>query len=184
MKLSSNEATRLWLLLALSDAVRGYGVDEHHRVNHGLIGFGISFLEPSCAFACRYNLAGNRLNCSTAPGADSQWETSTDCRATDEPYLTSLAACIQEYCNGTETWTIERFWARDAASDTRLQREPVYSYGATLNRVSNVPNSSWTKAEVHGSLLTPQKVSFEYWAVASNSMQDDAYVERHHARAG
>jgi hypothetical protein len=164
--------------------VRGYGIDEHHRINHGLIGFGISFLEPSCAFACRYNLAGNRLNCSTAPGTDSEWETSTDCRATDEPYLISLAVCLQEYCKETETWMIEKFWAQDAASDTRLQREPLYSYGATLNRASNLSESSWTKAEVHGALLTPQKVSLEDWTVASTSMRDDADVERHHAQAG
>jgi hypothetical protein len=176
---------RLWLpLLAASAAVRGYGIDEHHRVNHGLIGFGISFLEPSCAFACRYNLAWNRLSCSTATGFGSEWETSADCRATDEPYLTSLAACLQEFCNGTDTWMLERFWARDAASDTISQREPVHSYGAALAQVRNVPDGSWTKAEIQGSLLTPQKVSLEDWTVASNSLQDDAYVERHHAQAG
>ncbi|KAH8658205.1 ferric reductase like transmembrane component [Xylariales sp. PMI_506] len=78
----------------------------------GIIGFGISYLEDLCCQACYDSLSALNLNCTTFDDdADSDMEgmdmgsdssmgmTSDACRATNTPWLQTMAYCIQQNCN-------------------------------------------------------------------------------------
>jgi hypothetical protein len=77
---------------------------------HGIVGFGINLYPDLCCQACHDSLATLPLNCTTfdedgggAGGMDmgdmKMGMTSDDCRASNSPWLQTMAHCIQEKCN-------------------------------------------------------------------------------------
>jgi hypothetical protein len=81
----------------------------------GIIGFGISYLQDLCCQSCYDSLSSLYLNCTTfsedadmsMDGMDMSMDgmdmamgtTSDDCRATNTPWLQTMAFCIQQNCN-------------------------------------------------------------------------------------
>jgi hypothetical protein len=79
----------------------------------GIIGYGISFWQDLCCQACADSLSALYLNCTTFSDSGSGMDmggsssdmdmivgtTSDDCRASNTPWLQTMAYCIQSNCN-------------------------------------------------------------------------------------
>lgn len=76
---------------------------------HGISGFGITLYPDLCCQACHDSLSSLSLNCTTfddhdddsMPGMDmgSMGSTTDDCRASNLPWLQTMAYCIQQQCD-------------------------------------------------------------------------------------
>lgn len=81
----------------------------------GIIGYGISFWQDLCCQACADSLSALYLNCTTFSNSDGgdgmdmgsgddkdgmvMGATSDECRASNTPWLQTMAYCIQSNCN-------------------------------------------------------------------------------------
>lgn len=91
--------------------------------DNGIIGFGLSLYQDACSLACHDSLAALYLNCTTfsehdgMPGMQSDMEmggmdmgpagtTTEECRASNKPWLQTMAYCIQQAC-GAHGYTVE-----------------------------------------------------------------------------
>jgi hypothetical protein len=161
-------AVSLWAFLAVLLAAPS---TCHSRTHYGLIGYGIDISQPLCAFACRQILMTNELDCNATKTAE--------CRATSDPYLLSLALCLDENCRDeTETWELERFWSTDAGSN----REPEYGYYAALGKVDQ--NATWPAVSMYGMLNSTGRVERDEWRLAYLTIGDWVYVEGLHSGYG
>lgn len=101
-----------------------------------LIGYGIPMYKPNCAFACRSVFGSAMLSCSShdhsSGGAHNHGPgpTSPDCRAGNEPWLTTLANCINATCTDVAAWKLEKYWADKNTGDPAVQ--PKWTYAETL----------------------------------------------------
>lgn len=90
---------------------------------NGIIGFGLSLYQDSCSLACHDSLSSLYLSCTTfsehygMPGMDSDMgmggmgteaagTTTEECRASNKPWLQTMAYCIQQAC-GAHGYTVE-----------------------------------------------------------------------------
>ncbi|RFU76500.1 ferric-chelate reductase fre2 [Trichoderma arundinaceum] len=111
----------------------------------GLAGInGFTFYDPFCAHGCFRSFAGFTLPCSAivSPGghttADTTAHNLAECRATNIPYLSSIAWCIHLYCpEDVRASTIERFWETEITGDINII--PVWSYGETIANITQPP---------------------------------------------
>ncbi|RMD40947.1 hypothetical protein DV735_g4193, partial [Chaetothyriales sp. CBS 134920] len=83
---------------------------------HGLIGMGINMYRPFCCNACHDSFSKLFLNCTTI--LDDVGTTSADCRASNSPWLHSVAYCFQQECpqRGLDEGDIQACW--DTYSDS------------------------------------------------------------------
>lgn len=126
-------------ILLLSAAAAAHSSHAHTPTSplQGLVGYGISMFEPSCAFSCQRILQKSKLSCSTPPAAD-RWhggsglgfDTPDECYASDNAYLTSLASCLHQHCE-EPSWILSRFWV------TEIPGRPTYEYEEAL-KLSNI----------------------------------------------
>ncbi|KAK6956571.1 hypothetical protein Daesc_001849 [Daldinia eschscholtzii] len=152
----------LWLA-SLASAGRDTG-----RPGYGLVGYGIEMYIPVCAYACQYSFATNSLECtdeasfdnsgmggmhmgSSADGIDLQNVSampSSTCRAESEPFLTSVAWCIHEKCDGELIWKIEKWWQSYVVGNSPSDPPPSLSYGAALALVPSQPNITCSSGQI------------------------------------
>lgn len=111
----------------------------------GLAGIdGFTFYKPYCGHACFRSFSPYMLSCSDAISAGGH-TTADDaahelamCRASDFPYLSSIAWCIHMFCPGDVlASTIEHFWETQITGDAKVL--PKRSYGETLALISHPP---------------------------------------------
>ncbi|PGH08117.1 hypothetical protein AJ80_07911 [Polytolypa hystricis UAMH7299] len=134
-----------------------------------LIGVGIEMYNPPCAYACYDSLSSAPLACST-PGeghgghgghGGGHVTTTPECRASDGPYLTTLAWCVSSNCAqfGIEDWRLEKFWSVKATNNASVaakwgfhhalmevgENEPKeeLATGEMLNKTVLVPHATW-----------------------------------------
>ncbi|KAF2257524.1 hypothetical protein CC78DRAFT_235507 [Lojkania enalia] len=106
------------------------------NLSAALIGYGIPMYKPNCAFACRASFESAMLTCSEhdhgAGGAHNHGfgPTPPECRAADEPWLTTLAYCINSTCADIAPWRLEKYWADKCTGDPAVQ--PKWTYAETL----------------------------------------------------
>ena len=111
----------------------------------GLAGIdGFTFYNPYCGHGCFRSFSPYMLECSTAisPGghttADAAAQDLALCRASDFPYLSSIAWCISIFCpKDVLPSTIEHFWETQITGDASVL--PKWSYGETLAKVTQPP---------------------------------------------
>lgn len=130
------------------------------RDGHGLIGYGIKMYQPPCAFACQSSIA-NPLDCPDAhhdmegmegmkvkrmSGMDME-KPSPECYANNEPYLQTLAYCMQQYCPDDVTVSArDEFLEMSIGGRLKQPPKPRWSYMEALLSIEQPP-SNYTPAE-------------------------------------
>ncbi|KAJ3161548.1 hypothetical protein HDU88_007281 [Geranomyces variabilis] len=112
-------------------------------------GYGFSWYDPVCGYACNNALATATLACTTTDmdmgdmaGMSMMGTTSPECRAGDSPFLTSLAYCMNSHCDPVKvpTWKRQQFWETQVTGDDTVL--PKWSYSRALEQVGPAPPSS------------------------------------------
>ncbi|KAI1799314.1 ferric reductase like transmembrane component-domain-containing protein [Daldinia bambusicola] len=159
---------------------------------HGLIGYGIEIYNPVCAYACQYAFGYNPLVCADAGSFDGGSEDGTvpqnmsatpspTCLAESEPFLTSVAWCIHEKCDGELLWEIEKWWRSYVLGDMQLDPPPSLSYGAALALVSSRPNITCSSGQALNQTCLVDETLYHSLSVSLDVNQD---VEIQHQRFG
>ncbi|KAJ4345626.1 uncharacterized protein N0V89_011760 [Didymosphaeria variabile] len=108
----------------------------------GLAGIsGFTFYNPYCGHGCFRSFSPYTLSCSAdvSPGghttaADAAHNLAV-CRASNFPYLSSIAWCMHLYCpDSVQASTIEKFWETQITGDVKVV--PKWSYGEVLANVT------------------------------------------------
>jgi hypothetical protein len=89
---------------------------------------------PRCAHACRAAIQQSPLECSFKS------RTSSQCFASNEPYLQTLAFCMSSQCPNSATPDFENFWSQYVVGWDQSTPAPIYSYETALQRAGK-PNA-------------------------------------------
>ncbi|KAL3422965.1 ferric-chelate reductase [Phlyctema vagabunda] len=152
------------------------------------IGLGIEMYNPSCAFACRAVVASFPLECSTHEmssgdhmGHGGMAMTTPECRASDTPFLTTLAWCMNSTCTdfGIEAWKLEKYWAEQSTG--AIKTLPKWTYLEALMEVTEIPQQEVSE---DGTLNFTAAVSRESWSAERMSMVRFEEQETLHSRYG
>ncbi|KAH7139164.1 ferric reductase like transmembrane component-domain-containing protein [Dendryphion nanum] len=124
-------------------------------------GYGFSWYDPACGFACNNAISGATLVCTSHASGHSHMggPTSPDCYASDTSYLTTLAYCIKSNCDPVKvpTWKREQFWSTKVTGDPTVS--PKWDYIRALEEVDGVPTveyNSSSKAVLNQTVLVPK----------------------------
>ena len=139
------------------------------------VGMGLDMYNPVCAFACHRSLQYTPLSCSTTQG------TSSECRANDRAYLTTLAWCMRDRCapSSVETWRLEKFWIEEATADPSTPA--IWGYTETLKHIETAPDREFKSDEPLNFTAT---VPDDKWETQRRSMVNSRQEEVFHARYG
>lgn len=123
-------------------------------VHSSFVGLGDRHIyKPVCAYACRAILSNAPLACSgTGPpvGHSHGPPTSPECRASDKPFLTTLAFCIQQHCgDSVPVWELEKYWAEQVTGDFGAT-VPELGYQEALREIRDEPQEVY---HGHGDVL-------------------------------
>src|SRR3569833_3590681 len=130
-------------LLALASTATATG---HVPVQvSGLAGInGFTFYDPYCGHACYRSFSPFTLSCTETIEAGGH-TTADDlaheialCRASNFPFLSSIAWCIHTYCPADVLPSlIETFWETEITGDVTVR--PKWSYGETMANITTPP---------------------------------------------
>ncbi|RGP78968.1 ferric-chelate reductase [Fusarium longipes] len=125
------------------------------RERYGVIGFGITMYDPPCAYACIDTVKSWNLKCDGDHGMDHSMGSmhmaaaTPECKATNDPFLTTLAWCFHTHCADTKNSTLERIWELDIVGRKKVQPSPKYSYQVALALASeSIPTQVVDSEEV------------------------------------
>lgn len=114
--------------------------------NSGLAGInGFTFYDPFCAHACYRSFSPFPLSCTStieAGGHTTADELAHDialCRASNFPFLSSIAWCVHLYCpqDAVPASLVEKFWETEITGDVSVV--PQWSYGEVMSNISRPP---------------------------------------------
>ncbi|KAF1927689.1 uncharacterized protein M421DRAFT_421531 [Didymella exigua CBS 183.55] len=152
-----------------------------------LIGYPTLMYNPNCAFACRDIFASAMLTCSGhdhASGAHShgQGATSAECYASNKPWLTTLANCVNATCTGVVPWKLEKYWT-ERVTGRLTGVEPKWTYQETLAQMqgSEPPRRLLEEDEV---LDFTAGFDEETWESTRGALEYFENAERTHSRYG
>lgn len=156
-------------------------------LSSALIGYGITMYNPSCAFACRAAIASAPLSCSEEGGHSGHMGhgggamTTPECRASDTPFLTTLAWCMQSTCAqfNVEAWRLERYWRDKATGDPA--EVPKWAYEQALEQVTQQPQQEVSTTETLNFTAT---VPYESWDAQRRTLEHFEKQETLHSRYG
>ena len=111
---------------------------------HGILGLGLVRYNPLCAAACTEAIQKTRLSCSLNGSVYISHATFPNtlpsCFASDEPYLTTLAWCIQQHCPDQEDPArIEHFWKTKITMNANKPPFPKWTYQQALVHIQDPP---------------------------------------------
>ncbi|KAF2019955.1 ferric reductase-like protein transmembrane component 4 [Aaosphaeria arxii CBS 175.79] len=165
---------RLWLLSSLVTVLQYASNVEADGT--GLLGYGKTLYNPTCAFACRSVIRKQTLSCTPTDShqnhgtAHNPVSTPAKCFVKDPTFLKTMALCIDTYCSLSDKPKIsllEDYWASHLGTGTLgdYQYVPVMSYKDALaaaredeNNATTATGLGITSASVPKG-LTPYKVS-------------------------
>ncbi|KAI3547549.1 ferric reductase transmembrane component 4 [Colletotrichum filicis] len=146
------------VFLAAAGMAGGVVAEEVGIAGHGLIGYGITMYQPLCAYSCRVALSASPLNCSKVMEIHGMTmaDTSPECYANDNVFLTSFAWCIHTRCTDLSIWEIEKYWQSTEASIRNSHRRldepgvnvnayppaPKWTYQEALSNVNGTPTAT------------------------------------------
>lgn len=114
----------------------------------GLMGYGQSWYDPPCAYACRAVIGNAPLDCpSMAHGSMGTNEHShsgsplAPCIATNSDFLRTLAYCLSTRCADVSPSKLESYWSGQATGDKTVSAE--WTYGAALANVTAPPKRTY-----------------------------------------
>ena len=123
----------IWLLAAPTTALVGF---ETHMYN------------PPCAHACRGLIASNPLTCSNPMdhmgghmhGTDAM--TPPECRASDTPFLTTLAYCMETKCapDHVKASRLETYWEDMTTGSKAMPAK--WTYATALQQIQRPPTET------------------------------------------
>ncbi|KAK8064262.1 hypothetical protein PG996_008914 [Apiospora saccharicola] len=131
------------LVLSLADAASSHGT--------GLMGYGQSWYDPTCAYSCRAVIASAPLDC-----ADLDMDHGGG-MAMDMQGPSAMARCLGD---GVATSKLESYWADMATGDPTVA--PRWTYGATLANVTMAPNRTFEKGDTLNYTAAISDVDYEY----------------------
>nr|CDP30161.1 Putative ferric reductase transmembrane component [Podospora anserina S mat+] len=128
----------IWLAACLLQA---------NLVFSNLVGFGLHPFKIYCASACQWALQAYPLECSEKiPKGFLGWATtSSECKANDTAWLTTLAWCLHVNCKAHRMSELQAFWETDATRDmtnfgnTGTPVPPKWSYEESLQQITEPP---------------------------------------------
>lgn len=153
----------LWVLLPFAVPAAG------HKT--GLMGYGQSWYDPPCAYACRAVIGSAPLDCpdmdhDTMDGGMHMHGGSpmAPCAAQNMDFLGSLAYCLGTRCaaDGVSPAQLEAYWTDQATGDPAVP--PNWSYGAVLANVTQPPTQVFQAGDTlnYTALISDAAYSFQY----------------------
>ncbi|KAL4881139.1 ferric reductase like transmembrane component-domain-containing protein [Aspergillus karnatakaensis] len=151
--------------LLIASSVSCLEPESNGRPGYGLIGYGISMYNPTCAYACEDALT-NPVNCTVTDSHDHDhghkrkrmdhghsgmsempmgdgWmvekPASPECRATNDAFLQTLAYCIHTYCTDERISALEEYWELNVAGRATVQPLPKISYQEAVQAITDTP---------------------------------------------
>jgi hypothetical protein len=156
----------LGLLILIPLATSTGPVPVHHSGLAEINGF--TFYKPYCAHGCFRYFSSFSLPCSSviSPGghttANEAAHNLAICRASNWPYLSSIAWCIHEFCpEDVGASTIEEFRETEITGDVNVLSES--SYGEVLANTTTTPAKVANESNVNAVLNTTVVTTHEYW---------------------
>ncbi|CAI6332360.1 unnamed protein product [Periconia digitata] len=155
-----------------------------------MIGYGIEMYKPNCAFACRNSMSSVMLSCSDMDmagghhGHGGAMPTSPECYAEDEPWLTSLAYCINETCDDTVApWVLEKYWFDQCTGD-KTGVQPKWTYQQSLEQLQNksAPTKKIGDLGEHDILDSTMLYDDFLWESFRGTLWAFENAETHHSR--
>lgn len=156
--------------------------------DEGLAGYPANMYDPYCATACVRSLSSLTLNCSNGGVTLGMvtFSTSTECYASDTPYLTSLAWCAHTKCATYDVSAskMEYFWDRQATGQKAAGVYAVpakWTYAEALQHVTEPPTLQLlpTDTALNSTALVPESVyQAQYnvlYSVQRESTQENTY---------
>lgn len=159
------------------------------------IGMGIPMYDSVCAYACRAVMSSADIPCDTSHdhgGMDMgdmgdmamkkrhshESKITPECRAMSEPFLTSLAYCINSTCDaGIEAWKLEKYFLVEATGEPGVA--PMWGYEQSLMHVNGTPDSTY---DSHAMMNKTQLLASGDWEQQRGSLKSFADGEAIHAR--
>ncbi|CZR47948.1 uncharacterized protein FPRO_13615 [Fusarium proliferatum ET1] len=134
----------------------------------GLMGYGQSWYDPPCAYACRAVIGRAPLDC---PSMDHHTGTSehshggsplAPCIATNSDFLRTLAYCLSTRCGDVSASTLEAYWAGQATGDKTVSAE--WTYGAVLANVTAPPKRTYVVGDTlnYTALIADADYHYQY----------------------
>lgn len=132
------------------------------RDGHGLVGYGIKMYQPPCAFACQSAIS-NPLDCPMDHQDDMEGmegmkvkrmshggeKPSAECYANSEPYLQTLAYCMEQRCpEDVKTSARDKFFEMSIGGRLKKPPVPMYTYVAALMSIDRLPTNSTPSDEM------------------------------------
>lgn len=129
-------------------------------------GYGYSWYDPVCAYACYNSLTGATLQCTEMDhlmdgmeGMHHGGPTTPECRASDVSFLTTLAYCFNSTCDPVEVpvWKKEQFWGGKVTGDESVA--PELTYGQALALVKEMPTVEFNSSSMdvlNGTQIVPE----------------------------
>lgn len=127
-------------------------LSDAHVESFKLPGYGFSWYDVPCAWACYNSLSGAPLACTSMDDSSGHSHgagpTSPECRAGDTAFLTTLAYCMDSHCDAvkTPTWRRERFWSSHVTGDKTIL--PKWAYSTALDAIPEPPTTVFNSSEV------------------------------------
>lgn len=160
------------------------------------IGMGIPMYDPVCAYACRAVISSADIACDDSHDHDGmdmdmggmsmkmakrhghETDITPECRAMSEPFLTTLAYCINSTCpRSTEDWVLERYWSVESTGEESVK--PMWGYTESLLMVNTTPATTY---DAHERINETQLIASDKWEMQRGSLQSFAEGEAIHAR--
>lgn len=136
----------------------------------GLMGYGQSWYDPTCAYACRAVIGSAPLDCPEDTSMDmggmdmSGASPMAPCIAENIPFLSTLAHCMNTNCpaDGVSASKLEAYWADQATGDAG--KPPKWTYGAVLANITQTPNRTFASGDTlnYTALISNADFSYQY----------------------
>jgi hypothetical protein len=144
-----------------------------------LPGYGFSWYDPVCGFACKNAISSAALSCSAKEShhhSHGPGPTSPECYAGDTAYLTTIAYCMNMTCDpiGVSTWQREKFWATKLIEEAVVP--PKWDYSTALGEVNGRPTLEFNSSS-EDVLNQTVSVSKETYEMQSRFMVLFDYIE-------
>ncbi|KAI2469991.1 hypothetical protein F4781DRAFT_421647 [Annulohypoxylon bovei var. microspora] len=138
---------------------------------------------PACAYACEDVISGYQLNCSVVKSSKSGLKvtTSSDCYASDDNYLRSMAYCIKVHCSDVSRSELENYWDYFLIGRHPNQPTPKEPYSVALLHADPPPGIT---VDSDSLLNTTTLVDKKEYIKSYNSLSLKEEVETRQANFG
>ncbi|KAK1621894.1 ferric reductase like transmembrane component-domain-containing protein [Colletotrichum phormii] len=134
------------------------------------MGYGQSWYDPTCAYACRAVIGSAPLDCPDDSSMDMGGmdmhgsSPMAPCIAENIPFLSTLAYCMNSYCPafGVSASKLEAYWTDQATGDATMP--PKWTYGAVLANITQPPNRTFETGDTlnYTALISDIDFSYQY----------------------